>query len=217
MKSRSTLLLALLSANEQLGTDNISRVVLVKQVFLAENIRPLYMLWNQMFSFVRYRYGPYTDDIFYRLDTLLFNGLVEITTGRVHGGRQFARYRITASGKRILQGLEADEIKQLSLDIVWSLQTLGIVNAKTICKLVYREAEFARIFADHARDQIRAETRVPLPSITTAGNQSFITLAVLLEIQKTFAERQLKFTPRDAVRTYLETLLPRPAISRGGF
>ena len=170
MKNRSFTLLALLGANDRLGQPAVHRTTLVKQAFLAETIHPLYRVWLQTFSFVRYFYGPYSDDVFDRLDTLIFNGLVDVTTANHQGGRIEARYKISQAGHKLLRHFEATNITALATDLVWALQTLGVEQATTICKLVYQEAEFARIFAQHNQEGIGPETKVPLPAITTADN-----------------------------------------------
>jgi uncharacterized protein YwgA len=184
MKGRSFTLLALLSANDQLGQPAVHRTTLVKQAFLAETIRPLYRIWLQTFGFFRYYYGPYSEDVFDRLDTLIFSGLVEVTATERRRGKVEARYRISDAGHRLLDQFGPSEITTLAIDLVWALQSLGVEQAGTICKLVYQEAEFARIFAQHNQEGIGPETKVPLPSVTAANNETFTTLATLQELQR---------------------------------
>ena len=183
MKHRSFTLLALLSANDRLGQPAVYRTTLVKQAFLAETIRPLYRIWLQTFNFVRYNHGPYSDDIFDRLDTLIFSGLVEVASYQRRGGKTEARYKITEAGHRLLDQFNPSEITSLATDLIWGLQSLGVEQASSICKLVYQEAEFARIFAQHNQKGIGPEAKVPLPSVTAANNETFITLATLHELQ----------------------------------
>ena len=149
MKNRSLTLLALLAANDRLGQTAVHRTTLVKQAFLAETIRPLYRIWLQTFQFVRYYYGPYSDDVFYRLDTLIFNGLVVVITGERRAGQFEARYKISEAGHNLLNLIDAPDIIELATDLIWALQALGVEKASTICKLVYQEAEFDRIFTQH--------------------------------------------------------------------
>lgn len=222
MKNRSVTLLALLAANDHLGQSEIHRTMLVKQAFLAETIRPLYRLWRQIFSFVRYNYGPYSEDVFYRLDTLIFSGLVEVTAMERHRGRVEARYKITPAGHIVLGQIGGAEIVELSHDLVWALQTLGVEQSTTICKLVYQEAGFARIFAQHAHVGIGPETRVPLPTVTAADNETFVTLATLQELrQRQFRggknRDDFSLPTREVVRVFLRSLamqLPRPSNNR---
>jgi len=203
------LLLALLAANDSLGEPPVHRTTLVKQAFLAETIRPLYRLWLQTFGFVRYYYGPYTDAIFQRLDTLIFSGLVRVTMMQRIGGKVEARYQITSAGHRALGHFRESEIVQLAGDLVWALQTLGVEQASTLCRLVYQEAEFARVFAQHSEQEIGPETKVPLPAITEAGNETFAALAILQELQippsdRTATAPQLPL--REVVRLFLLSL-----------
>jgi len=125
------------AANDRLGQPEVHRTTLMKQAFLAETIRPLYRQWRRTFAFVRYRYGPYSEEVFQRLDTLIFNGLAEVATFDLLRGRIEARYRITSGGRFILKQVDANEIAELATDLVWALQTLGIDQAGTISKLVY--------------------------------------------------------------------------------
>lgn len=209
MKNRSFTLLALLAANDHLGQEPIHRTTLVKQAFLAETIRPLYLIWLQTFKFVRYNYGPYSDDIFDRLNTLIFNGLVEVTTAKQRAGQIEARYKITAAGHNVLNQIHAPDIIGLANDLIWSLQTLGVEKASTICKLVYQEAEFDRIFTQHNQKGIGPETKVPLPAVTAANNETFITLAALQELQHMPGADRSGSQPlpsRELVRLFLQSL-----------
>jgi len=219
MTNRSVTLLALLAANDRLGQPEVHRTVLVKQAFLAETIRPLYRQWRQTFPFVRYFYGPYSEDVFFRLDTLIFNGLVEVTTAERRRGRLEARYKITPAGHVVLGQIEAGEITALATDLVWALQTLGVDRVSAISKLVYQEAEFARIFAQHTETGIGPENKVPLPSITSANNATFVTLATLRELQQRRARRKqdakaFTLPSREVVRVFLESLARQVPRSR---
>lgn len=212
MKNQSLLILALLSANNRLDGPPIHRTTLVKQAFLAETIRPLYGLWLRTFEFVRYYYGPYSDEIFQRLDTLIFNGLAEVVAIGRQGGKVEARYQITAAGHRLLIQSNQSEIIALATDLVWALQTLGIEKASTLCKLVYQESEFARIFARHDEQGVGAETKAPLPIITAANNETFVALATLQELQGPLTTEK-PLPSREVVRLFLNALacqIPSP-------
>ena len=188
MKNRTTTLLALLAANDLLGQPEVHRTMLVKQVFLAEIIRPLYRIWRKFFSFVRYNYGPFSEDIFSSLDILIFNGLVEVTYFEQRGNRVKARYRITPAGHAELNKVEAGDIIELANDLVWALQTLGVDQSTKICKIVYQEAEFARIFALHTQEGIGPESRILIPAITDASNDTFVTLSTLQILMQYFSQ-----------------------------
>ncbi len=218
MRSRSFTLLALLAANDRLGQPAIHRTMLVKQAFLAETIRPLYRVWLRTFGFVRYYYGPYSDDVFDRLDTLIFSGLVEVTATERRGGKTEARYRVTAAGHQVLEQFRENEIVQLATDLVWALQSLGVEQASTICKLVYQEAEFARIFAEHSEQGIGPETKVPLPAVTEANNETFVTLALLSEMQHgSGVDRNTSglLPTREIVRLFVQSLASRVRQTEG--
>lgn len=222
MKNRATTLLALLAANDRLGQLEIHRTVLVKQAYLAETIRPIYCQWLRSFSFVRYQHGPWSEDIFPHLDVLIFNGLVDVSAVKFMPGRTEARYRITSLGHDILQRVGSNEILKLAFDLVWALQALGIERASTICKLVYEEAEFARIFAQHKQENIGPESKVPLPSITAANNETFVTLATVQAILQSSAKIESTAKPfnlpsREVVRIFLSSLgqqIPAVAINQ---
>lgn len=212
MKNSSVTLLALLDANNRLGQSELHRTMLVKQAFLAETIRPLYNLWRQAFSFVRYQHGPWSEAIFHRLDILIFNGLVDVTFMERRPGRVEARYKITPTGQKVLFQIDAHEIMELAHDLVWALQTVGVAQSSTICKLVYQEAEFARIFSQHNEKGIGPEAKVPLPLITAANNQTFITLATLQEILKPHLNDETKdrtfiLPTKEVVKVFLKSLV----------
>jgi DNA-binding PadR family transcriptional regulator len=184
--------------------------MLVKQAFLAETIRPLYHIWLQTFPFVRYFHGPYSQDIFTRLDTLIFNGLVQVTAVEHRGARTKAQYRVTPAGHHLVERFGDQDIVHLATDLIWALQSLGIEQAGTICKLVYQEAEFARIFAQHNQQGIGPETKVPLPIVTSADNETFRSLAILQELQYLPGARRAdapKLLSREVVRLFLQSLV----------
>lgn len=205
MRNRTLLLLALMAANDRWGHPAVLRTVLVKQAFLAETLRPIYRVWLRTFGFVRYHYGPWSADIFKRLDTLICNGLVEVIKAEHRGGQMEAHYRITKAGHRILERFSESDLLPLTSDLVWALQTLGVEQATTICKLVYEEAEFARLFAAHQTAGIGAETQVALPAVTTAENETFTALAVVQALVRAGKEAPA-MAPRDVVRIFLKSL-----------
>src|ERR1039457_4122332 len=162
MKNRSLTLLALLSANDRLGQSAVHRTTLVKQAFLAETIRPLYRIWLQIFPFFRDNYGPYNREIFEKLDTLVFSGLVDVESYQQSGGRKEARYKISTAGHGLLDEMAPAEIKALATDLIWALQSLGVEQAGSICELVYEEAEFARIYSKHNEKGLGPDIKEPL-------------------------------------------------------
>jgi len=210
MKNRSFVLLSILYANYRLGEPEVRRTMLVKQAFLSELLRPLYRVWTQTFSFVRYLYGPYSDEIFQRLDTLVFSGLVEVVAFEQRGANVEARYCITRSGSRVMQKFDEFELVQLSIDLIWALQSLGVERVGTICKLVYREAEFSKLFAEHKEMAISARARCPLPVITAKGNDTFAEMAAIEQMSSTIKNADGQFLEdlqtRELVRMFLISL-----------
>lgn len=206
MKNRTFLVLTLLAANDRWGQPNVHRTVLVKQAFLAETIRPLYRVWLQTFGFVRYKFGPWAEEIFECVDALIFNGLVEVVDAQRRLGQLEARYRITAAGQRVMARFADSEIVGLSRDLVWALQSLGIEQAGTMCKLVYEEAEFARLFARHQEEGIGPEAKVPLQMVTTANNETFAILATLQELLRPLKQPNGTLPSREVVRIFLRSL-----------
>jgi len=217
MRNRSITLLALLSANDRLGQPAVHRTSLVKQAFLAETIRPLYRIWLQIFPFFRDKHGPYNREIFERLDTLVFNGLVDVESYQQSGRRKEARYKISEAGHGLLDEMAAAEIKSLATDLIWALQSLGVQQAGSICELVYEEAEFARIFLNHKEKGLGTNIKEPLPSVTSANNETFITLASLQGFQnRRRPEPNSESLPsREIVRMFLLSLaLQVPSVQR---
>jgi len=206
MTNRSTLLLALLGANDRFGEPEIHRTSLVKQAYLAESIRPLYRMWRETFKFVRYYYGPYSEDIFYELDTLIFNGLVEVTKHERHGAKLEARYKITQAGRDLVDQTIPPEFRELGSDLVWALQALGVQNVSAICKLVYQEPEFAKIFASHLNTPVAADSKVRIPAVTEANNQTFLSLALLEKLQLNKRIADFVLPSRELVHIFLENL-----------
>lgn len=205
MKNRALIVLALLGANDRWEQPEVFRTVLVKQAFLAETLRPLYRVWSQSYAFYRYHYGPYDDKIFEHLDVLICNGLVQVVSSARHRGREEARYSITDGGRKLLASFEHHELIRLSIDIVWSLQAIGVERATAICNLVYQEAEFARILAAHLAEGVQARSKVLLPLVTDSGNETFATLAVLQALARPF-DGLGAMPPREIMRLFLKML-----------
>jgi DNA-binding PadR family transcriptional regulator len=213
--SKSLTLLSLLAANDQLGSPELHRTVLMKQAFLAETLRPLYRLWRKTFSFVRYHYGPFSDELFEHLNALVFNGLAEVTTFHQSGSRTEARYRITAGGKRFLKRACDSQLLELATDLVWALQSLGIEQAGAISRLVYQELEFSKLLLEHQKSGIPATSRVGLPTVTDASNETFIVLALLKHLtdqgEKRIAKGATSVHSKTVVRLFLNFLAARAA------
>lgn len=211
MKAKAIALLSLLGA-AGLDSPGVSRTVLVKQAFLYETVRPLYSQWIRTFRFIRYLYGPYDSEIFQLLDALIFNGLVEVISEKRRGGRTEAQYRITEAGLNFLRNPVYQKHREFGSDLVWALQTLGVDNASAICRLVYREAEFARIFATHELEGVSATAKVPLPVITSANNATFLALSLLIQLDKGEISKDVtKLHPREILRVFLKYLAQNSA------
>jgi hypothetical protein len=179
----------------------------MKQAYLLETIKPLYRMWRKTFSFVRYHYGPFSDDVFHRVDTLVFNGLVSVSAFAISPQRVEARYRIAQAGRAALSGLQSNDIKRLAVDLVWALQALGADHASKITRLVYQEPGFARVFADHAEKGIQAHEQVPLPAVTDANNATMTALSILQSVIRTEeGETNRVISTRSAVKLFLDFL-----------
>lgn len=206
MKTRAITLLSLLKANSSCGQAEIDRTTLVKQAFLVENLKPLYDIWSETFSFVRYNYGPYTEDIFYQLDTLIFNGLVDVTKFHKAAGRIEAQYRITPFGAENFERFVPSEIGALTDSVVWALQSIGIDQASKICKLVYQEPEFVNLLEQDLERGVGPENRTVLATAPNAGNRTFQYLTTIAGVSRLARRENGGLSPREFVRVYLELL-----------
>jgi len=213
MKARAITLLSLLRSNNRWGNHETDRTTVIKQAFLAENLKPLYDVWFQTFSFVRYNYGPFADDVFQQLDTLIFNGLVEVTRYRRSSGRIEARYVITEFGTHHVNQFAPSEISALTDDLVWALQSIGITKATWLCKLVYQEPEFVTVLENDAGRGVGPEHRTPLPAVLDATNMTFQYLTSIkgLDRLRRRENGDTSLSPRELVRVYLELLAARIA------
>lgn len=206
MRAQAITLLSLLNANAALGQADIDRTSLVKQAFLAENLRPLYDIWIKTFSFVRYNYGPFTDAVFYQLDTLVFNGLVQVVHYRKSENRTEAQYAITVFGASKLMQFAPRELIALTDDLVWSLQSVGANQATKISKLVYEEPEFVNVLQKDLEEGRGPTHKTPLMTVPNAVNLSFQYLTTLTAISEINRGEENRISPRDLVRAYLELL-----------
>jgi hypothetical protein len=206
MKARAITLLSLLRANSSNGQPELDRTTLVKQAFLVENLKPLYDIWSETFSFVRYNYGPYTEEIFYQLDTLIFNGLVEVTKFQKAPGRIEAHYMISTFGVENFERFAPRETISLTQDVVWALQSIGINQATKICKLVYQEPEFVNLLEKDLERGIGPENRTPLATVPEANNRTFQYLTTIVGLSELSKRENGGLAPRELVRVYFELL-----------
>ena len=151
----------------------------------------------------------------------MFSGLIEVESYQRRNGRTEARYRISEAGQELQDEFVPPEIEALTTDLIWALQSIGVEQAGSICKLVYQEAEFARVFLQHTTHGIGPETRVPLPSVTAANNETFITLASLQELQyrRSAQNEHVPLPSRELVRMFLLSLalqVPEARTTRRG-
>jgi len=206
VRAQAITLLSLLNANAALGQTDVHRTSLVKQAFLAENLRPLYDIWVKTFSFVRYNYGPFAEAVFYQLDTLVFNGLVHVVEYRKIESRTEAQYAITTFGAAKVRQFAPRELIALTDDLVWSLQSIGVNQATKITKLVYEEPEFVNVLQKDLEEGRGPAHKTPLMTVPVAANLTFQYLTTLTAISEISRGEENRVSPRDLVRAYLELL-----------
>lgn len=211
MANQSNTLLQIMAAADQLGTEPLGRTAIVKLVYLSEMLRPTYELWQRSYSYDRHYYGPYSDEIFRRLDFLIFHGLVDVKTFQKKPGRTQATYVITNSGvemaNRFANHPGGGSIRSLAEDLIWGLQTLGIETAGDFCRLVYSEPGFEHTMRQAERRGQQGSDRFSLPDVHAYQHPSFRLQAVIEEFHQDRLGEQT--SPRELVRTYLNFLATR--------
>ncbi len=211
MDSQTNTLLQIMAAAGKLGASSLSRTAIVKLVYLSEMLRPTYELWLRSYTYDRYNYGPYSDEVFRRLDFLIFHGLVDVKMFQKNKGRTRATYAINNEGiekaSLFAEQPEGILIRSLAEDLIWGLQTLGIETAGDFCRLVYSEPGFEYTTQKAERKGQQRSVRFTLPDVHTYQHPSFRLQAVI----GVFHQDRVgdKTTPRDLVRTYLNFLASR--------
>ena len=205
MGDRNATILHLLAASVRLGEGPVGRTVLVKQTYLVEMLRPLYELYTSAYKFVRYRYGPYSKDIFRRLDQLVFHGLAEVVEFNIVEGKVKATYASTDSGLRLANKIscepEGELLASLCNDVIWSLQCLGIRSYRDIIRLVYNEPAYEQVNRQAIQQGIPDSEAVPLPKVHSEQHPSFRLQSVFSAIHA-YRKAELP-SPREIVRRYL--------------
>jgi hypothetical protein len=178
----------------------------MKKTYLVELLRPSYRLWTEVYHFDRYRYGPYSDDVFGHIDVLVFHGLVRVDHFAAEEGRTVAAYAVTPRGAEVANRLAGNRdgalLASLAHDVVWALQSLGFRTAQDLCRLVYEEPYFAAVLKEAQARGSPAADRVPLDDVHSAVHPSFRLQAIL----KQFEKRVSDGSPRQLVREYLSYL-----------
>ena len=209
MSNRTNILLHLLAAAGELGYEALNRTAITKMVYLSEMLRPSYELWQRSYEYDRYNYGPYSDDVFRKLDFLIFHGLVQVHSYTKQFGRIKATYEITEYGiglsNELAEKAEGKLLKSLSEDLVWGLQTLGIKTAKGFCRIVYKEPGFETAAKNAERQGFQKKDRYPLPDVHAYQHPSFRLQAII----ESFHQDRINNSPRELVRTYLNYLATR--------
>lgn len=211
MNSRTALILEILVASRRLGDPYVGRTVLVKLAFLSEILKPVYDVWFEGFQFVRYHYGPYSDDIHRRAEFLAFHSLAQIGSYEKSVGRVAATYSVTDAGEAAAKRLRAastpaSRLAEMVGDIVWSLRGLGATSAAGICRLVYAEPDFAQRLSGAPSEAANLRNAEQLPSPLWPSHASFQAQAVLRYVIKKNGDRQALNSPREMTRTYLTAL-----------
>ncbi len=208
MASQTNTLLQIMAAAGRLGASPLGRTAIVKLVYLSEMLRPAYELWLRSYTYERYHYGPYSEEVFRRLDFLIFHGLVDVIKFQKNKGKTQATYAITKQGLEkasLFAGQpEGRLIHSLAEDLIWCLQSLGIETAADFCRLVYSEPEFEHATQQAERKGQQGSFRFPLPDVHTYQHPSFRLQAVIGEFHQDRVGE--KTSPRDIVRMYLNFL-----------
>src|SRR5215470_19964616 len=180
-------------------------------VYLCELLRPTYEFWTRSYTFLRYHYGPYNDDIIQRLNWLVFHRLADVKEYGRQRGAVRALYAITDAGERVGDriGSESRLLPALTQDVVWALQSLGIRSAKDVCSLVYNEPFFASVVRDTA-GAATATKSTQLLDPALRSHPSF-RLQAIFRLLHTRTPLAPKYLVRDFF-SYLATTSVKPSI-----
>ncbi len=120
----------------RVGMGNLGRLQLVKLAYIEEILSPVYQVWGDDVNFVRYLYGPYSDELAHAFDFMVFHGLA---TPRSKG------YEILPSGRDAANeiGGSFPKLDALCRDVVQAFHTLNLKTGKDACRVVYAEPAFA--------------------------------------------------------------------------
>ncbi len=203
----STVLHALVAARD-LGVPGVGRTSLVKLAYLARVLAPVYSLWNEGLSFVRYHYGPYSPDVISSASFLVFHGLAEVQEYSRGNRRVKAFYAATEAGRELAvkqtQSRSGGSLYALAHDLIWSLQGRGIRSAKELCEVVYREPEFAAALEGSPSEPSSIQAAEELLSGLDPEHESFRVHATLEALM--IRRRGEEVPPRDLVRLYVLAL-----------
>lgn len=208
MRDLTVTILHILSAASRLGGSPVGRTVLVKQIYLVELLRPSYELYTRAYDFFRYRHGPYSAEIFQRLDHLIFHGLVRVKDFGINGNRVQATYVATESGISASSTMTFNDrgrhLATLCQDVVWSLQCLGVRGYSDIVRLVYSEPAFDEVKTRAIREGLSDTAAVGLPDPQSPEHPSF-RIQLLFRAIRRSRDTSLP-APREIVRRYLQYL-----------
>lgn len=211
--SRTTSLLFILTSALKLGEAPLSRTTVMKIAYLMEVLRPWYVLLEEQYRFVRYQYGPYSEDVLQRLNFLVLHGLAEVKQWEIRGSALHSSYIATEYGLEIAERVSKSSIElkttlSLATDIIWNLQSLGIKSATEICHLVYQEPGFDAVLKNMAETGQSKYDKIPLLNPQNPAHPSYKIGAIL----KARAERRGPVSPREAIRVYFTYLMSNYAI-----
>jgi len=198
MKNKAHTLLLLLVANKELGEPAVGKTVIVKQLYLAELLRPSYRLWSKSFNYVNYFYGPYSKEVVGHLNVLVFHGLATCTHLSYSEAATKASFVATPRGCDLAQTFDQCTFS-LCRDLVLGLQALSSTTRAKLVDLVYAEPAFSEV-----RSDVKSPMGAHLLSGQDVKHHSFI-------IQRLIEAAQLEcghspLPPRELVLRFLKYL-----------
>lgn len=163
---KSNELLYLLYSADELGWPCMSKIGVQKCLYLSEILSPIKEIILAFLNFIYLHKGPYSKDVQNILDNLAALNAIEVTSFTTTNGNSYADYKITESGRTLVENLTLYPLEEDKLS--WIKAVIKVVDAYKGCyglneqyqgvdriiDLVYQEPTFKEIRQRQAKREI---------------------------------------------------------------
>jgi len=163
---RSNEILYLFYSASELNWPYISKIGVQKCLYLSEILSPIKEIILAFLNFIYLHKGPYSKDVQNILDNLAALNAIEVTSFTTTNGNSYADYKITESGRTLVENLTLYPLEKDKLS--WIQAVMKVVDAYKGCyglneqyqgvdriiDLVYQEPTFKEIKQRQAKREI---------------------------------------------------------------
>ncbi|MFW6172236.1 MAG: hypothetical protein ACOC5T_00625 [Elusimicrobiota bacterium] len=203
---RANEILYLFKAASNLGWQDISKIGVQKTIYLSEILAPFKNVVLSFLNFIYHYKGPYSKDIQNSLDYLVSCGALEITKFVQYGKVTYVNYKISESGKKIVEALLNYNEEREKYD--WMIIVLKLIDAYKEAFRIgkdYKDVDkiIDLVYEDPSFKFAKKKGRGEFVRMDTENNATLKFLKFLKEIEERKLPKILKRKPTDDIETIM--------------